>query len=142
MVGIGAIGGAITALFTEGFKFFKEQKDRQHELKLYELQAARAKEETEKEVSIAIVDNATKMITSSREHDSTLKSNTAWVNDLRASVRPIITYYTVIVATIFFFVGDENIRQQVLTSFILLMEAVTSFWFTGRMLARGVYGQR
>lgn len=141
MVGLGAIGGVISALFTEWFKFSKEQKDRQHEIRLYELQAATAKEEKEKEVSIAAFDSAAKTLISAREHDASLVSQSRWVNDLRASVRPFVTYYTITVATIFFFCGDDIIRQDVLASFLVLMEAVTTFWFTGRSL-RGLNVQR
>jgi hypothetical protein len=47
-----------------------------------------------------------------------------------------VTYYALIAATVFFFVGGEDIKAQVLSSFILLLEAVISFWFTGRVISK------
>jgi len=136
MVGLGAIGGALGALVSEGFKVFKGHQDRKHELKLLDLQQKISKTETEREIAVTEVKSHTKMVLNAREHDIAIVGTSTWVNNLRASVRPIITYYAVIVATMFFFVGTPDIKLAVTSSFMLLMEAVIAFWFTGRMLKK------
>ena len=125
MFGIGAIGGAVTSLVSEGFKVFKEKEERKHELELLS-----AKVESDS------IEAYTKALVSAREHDAAITNTSSWVADLRASLRPFVTYYALVVATIFFFTGGEEIKSKILASFLLLLEAVVSFWFTGRAIGK------
>lgn len=136
MVGLGAIGGVISALASEGFKLFKGNQEKKHELKLLELQKAIGDKETEKDISVAEITAQVDGLISSRNHDMAIVNTSTWVSDLRGSLRPFVTYYALIAATIFFFVGDEPIKTQVMSSFVLLLEAVIAFWFTGRVVSK------
>ena len=136
MVGLGAVGGVISALASEGFKLFKDKGEKAHELKLLELQKAIGDKETEREVAVASINAQVEALINSRNHDIAIIDTATWVSNLRASLRPFVTYYALIAATVFFFVGGEDIKAQVLSSFILLLEAVISFWFTGRVISK------
>jgi len=123
MLGIGAIGGAVTSLISEGFKAFKDTAEKKHELKLLE-----------GKIAISDIEAHTKALISAREHDASIISTSSWVVDLRASLRPLVTYYALFVATVFFFTGSAEIKSSIVASFLLLLEAVISFWFTGRAI--------
>lgn len=134
MVGLGAIGGVISALASEGFKLFKDKGEKAHELKLLELQKAIGDKETERDLGVAQIEAQLNSLLSAREHDMAIVDTSTWVNNLRGSLRPIVTYFALVAAVVFFFVGDADIQNQVVASFVLLMEAVISFWFTGRVI--------
>ena len=125
MLGIGAIGGAIASIASEGVKFFKEKEDRKHELELLNAK-----------IATDTIEGYTKALISAREHDSSITNTSAWVANLRASLRPLVTYYALLVATLFFFIGGDEIKQSIAASFMLLLEAVISFWFTGRAIGK------
>ena len=125
MLGIGAIGGAITSLAAEGFKVFKENSDRKHELKLLDAK-----------IITDSLEAHTKALISAREHDATIVNTSPWVADLRASLRPLVTYYALVVSTLFYFTGSIELKESIVASFLLLLEAVISFWFTGRAIGK------
>lgn len=141
VVGLGALGGGLLALVTEGFKWFKGHREKkmdfEHEITLLKMQSAVAKEETERETYIAAVDAQTDMLQGARRHDSSIKDVARWVNNVRAMVRPALTFYTVIVATYFYLSGNDAIRLEIVASFMLMMEAIIAFWFTGRVITKG-----
>ena len=144
MVGLGAIGGVISALASEGFKFFKQTSERKHELKLLDMQIALGKQETERETAIAAIESQTEMLTSARKHDAAIKDTSLWVANLRASLRPIVTYLVIVIAFILYFTSSvdsqanqlSDMQEAIVASFLMLMEAVTAFWFTGRVVNR------
>lgn len=138
MVGLGALGGAVMAFVTQGFDMYKEHKNRKYEIELLDRQAKLAKGENEKDVAVAGIESYVEDMVSARLHDvETAKLATAkWVNNLRASVRPILSYYTVIVATVFYFYGTADIKATVIASFMMMMEAIISFYFVGRMIKK------
>lgn len=125
MLGIGAIGGAITSLAAEGFKLFKENAAQKHELKLLE-----------GKVAISDIEAHTKALMDARANDSAITNTSLWVANLRATLRPFVTYYALAVATLFFFTGDATMKADIVSSFLLLLEAVISFWFTGRAIGK------
>lgn len=141
MVGLGAIGGVISALASEGFKLFKAHGERKHELKLLDMQIAIGKQETEREVAVASIEAQTEALVSSRDHDMSITETSLWVANLRASLRPIVTYMVIVMAFTLFFVSDRMqdlnpIQETIVASFMMLMEAVTAFWFTGRVIGK------
>ena len=141
MVGLGAIGGVLSALVSEGFKVFKASGERKHELKLLDMQVALGKQETEREVAVTTIEAQTEALVSSRKHDMAIKNTSLWVANLRASLRPIVTYMVIVMAFILFFVSESmtelnEIQTAIVGSFLMLMEAVTAFWFTGRVLGK------
>ena len=125
MFGIGAIGGAVVSLASEGFKAFKESADKKHELKLLD-----------GKISSDAIEAHTKALISARESDAAITSTSLWVANLRATLRPFVTYYALVVATLFFFTGSEEVKGAIVASFLLLLEAVISFWFTGRAIGK------
>jgi len=125
MFGLGAIGGAVTSLVSEGFKAFRDNSEKKHQLKLLD-----AKIETD------TIEAHTKAIISARESDAAITNTSLWVANLRATLRPFVTYYALVVATLFFFTGSEEVKGHIVASFLLLLEAVIAFWFTGRAISR------
>lgn len=138
VIGIGALGGAITALFTEGVSYFKEQSKNKHELKLLELQQAIGKEETERESYIAAVEQYGSALSSSHQHDMSLNEGVSlWVKDLRASFRPVAGYSAyAFVFILACFGSSPDIKAQAAASIYIIAEAVTSFYFVNRMLKK------
>ena len=139
MIGLGALGGVLSAMVSEGFKLFKASGERKHELKLLDLQLAIGQQETEREVAISSIEAERDALVNSREHDMAIQNTSLWVADLRASLRPFVTYFVIVVAFVIFFNSKENpteIQKVITSSFMLLMEATTTFWFTGRALGK------
>ena len=141
MVGLGAIGGALTALVSEGFNVFKAAGDRKHELKLLNMHIAVGKQETEREIAVTTIEAQTEALVSSRKHDMAITNTSLWVANLRASLRPIVTYMVIVIAFTLFFASEHmpelnTIQKSIVASFLMLMEAVTAFWFTGRIVGK------
>jgi len=139
MVGLGALGGVVSALFAEGFKAFTKHTDRKHELKLLELQKEIGERETEREVIVATLKTDERSVRSAREHDMFVTKTSLWVANLRASLRPCVTYMVILLAFILFFSSPgavSEIQSRIIESFMVLMEATTTFWFAGRAMGR------
>jgi hypothetical protein len=140
MVGIGAITGVVGALFSEGFKAFKMSSDRKHEIKLLRMQQAIGAQETERAVAVASVNAQAQDLISSREHDQSFTGTSLWVANLRASVRPIVTYMVIVLAFVLYFNCPDTLtetQKHIVASFLGLMEATSMFWFTSRAIGKG-----
>lgn len=138
MVGLGALGGAVTALVTEGMGFFKRSQEHKQEVKLLEMQMVVGKQETEKEEYVASVQQFGSSLVSAREHDMSLNEGISlWVKNLRASFRPIAGYSSYLfVFALACFGSNNEIKADAAASIYLIVEAVTAFYFVNRMLSK------
>lgn len=134
MFGLGALGGAVTALITEGVKAFNKNQENKHEIKLLELQRELSKEETERESFVAAVSQYSDSIVSSRQHDTASGEGVSlWVKNLRASFRPLSGW----AAYIFVFVLAVVFQDvKAMATIYIIAEAVTSFYYVNRTIEK------
>lgn len=144
---VGSILGFLGSAFPEIIKIFQERQDKKHELAIMDRQIEMAQqghtqrlEEIQSQADIA----------ESRAlyRHASQSSNVAWVEALRASVRPILTYAffllfaTVKVAALTIFITHED--ADIATALIqiwdsetaALFAAIISFWFGQRALTK------
>ena len=144
---LGSLLGFATSFAPKIFDFFQERADRAHELAMIDRQMEQMKlgsqlklEEINAQADIA----QAKAI---YRHDSSIKSAT-WVDNLRGSVRPVITY--LLVGTFIAIKGAGLYALIVIEGMAIyqalpvigddqfngLLAAVISFWFGNRAMNR------
>lgn len=143
---IGSLAGFSASVVPHVFELWKESQVHKHtmEQKQLDLQAAEKGYEFElkKEETTASTDELKALLT----HDSKLEGS-KWLVDLRASVRPVVTYLFMLlfvfvkIATFirFVFYADVNpvtaIEMLWDSETVALFSAVLSFWFGSRAMA-------
>lgn len=88
---LATILGAVTGILPSIVKIFDRKQELQHERSMMELRLNAAKRNAEIEIAIENAKAAAVEGKSLRAHDSTLDGG-KFINALRASVRPVITY--------------------------------------------------
>jgi len=143
---IGSLLGFVTSAFPDLLKIFRDWQDRKHELAILDRQMEQMKlghtqrlEEIEVQADVAESQALYR-------HDTL--SGVAWVDALRATVRPVITYAFF---TLFAAVKGSALYVLIVVEGMLLAEAlpqiwdaetqalwaaVVSFWFGSRSLAK------
>lgn len=109
-VASGGILGLIGSMLGVGAKYLQEraeeirrQNERIHELELLKLQMQARAEETEQELALVSQQGAWAGLTSSQSAAAGLNSHVhTWVNDVRALVRPVLTFALVAVVYLLF----------------------------------------
>ena len=144
---LGSLLGFATSFAPKIFDFFQERADRAHELAVIDRQMEQMKLGSELKLQEI---NAQADIAQSKaiyRHDSSIKSAT-WVDNLRGSVRPIITYLLVVTfiaikgAGLYALIVIEGMAiYQALPvigddQFNAMLAAVISFWFGSRAMSR------
>lgn len=144
---LGSLLGFGSSMLPKVIEFFQERADRAHELAIIDRQMEQMKlgsqiklEEINAKADIA----ETKAI---YKHDSSIKPAT-WVDNLRGTVRPLITYLLVLTfivikgAGLYALIAIEGVAISSALiaiddeSFRGLLAAVISFWFGSRALNR------
>jgi hypothetical protein len=144
---IGSLLGFGSSLLPKVFEFFQERADRAHELAIIDRQMEQMKlgsalklEEINAKADIA----ETKAI---YKHDASIKPAT-WVDNLRGSVRPIVTYLLLLTfigiqaAGFYMLVNVEGaaVYEAIMAinseNFQAMLAAVISFWFGSRAMNR------
>ena len=94
---LGALFGFLQPLALPVLDFFKDKRDQKHELDIMQLQMQREKQlarirlkEADKRLEEAILTGASTEMVARLEQDQVMTGS--WVDGLRASVRPTITY--------------------------------------------------
>ena len=142
---LGSLLGFGSSLLPKVFEFFQERADRAHELAIIDRQMEQMKlgsalklEEINAKADIA----ETKAI---YKHDSSIKPAT-WVENLRGSVRPIVTYLFILTfigikaAGFYMLVHIEGaaVYEAIMAinseNFQAIVAAIVSFWFGSRAL--------
>lgn len=146
---IGMLGGFLARLLPEGMKIYQDARDKQHEIKLLELQMQQAEKGlTTKLEAVYAESAATQSVALQQSYRSELRYS-GWY---AASVRPTVTYLFVIA-----FIGFKTAMLYGLLSSALpwnsaplaeavaaiwgeeesaLFGAIISFWFGDRVLAK------
>ena len=144
---LGSLLGFGTSFAPKIFDYFQEKADRAHELAMIDRQMEQMKLGSQLKLEEI---NAQADIAETRaiyRHDSSIKSST-WVNNLRGTVRPAITYLLVCCLIAIKFCGlyaliaieGVAVYQAIPTiaddQFNSLIACIISFWFGNRALNR------
>ena len=142
---LGSLRGVGTSFLPKVFEFFQDKSDKKHELAVMEVQIRQQKELATQKLEAVNVDADIREIESL--HKSMQPSGVKFIDGLRGSVRPVITY-----AFFGLFVFVEVSAYLALTAQGVsaldaadatfdqdtraLFAAVISFWFGGRAINR------
>jgi len=139
---IGSLLGFASGVVPEIVGYFRKEQDHEFELELYAAKAKYAEALTTNKLKELDLKAEIQELKSLYEHDQTLKTSSTFISALRASVRPVITYFF-----FFTFVGVElsvifNLVDPSLIDKIWsdntagLFAAVLSFWFGSRAMSK------
>ena len=144
---LGSLLGFATSFAPKIFDFFQERADRAHELAMIDRQMEQMKLGGELRLQEINAQADIAQAKAIYRHDSSIKSAT-WVDNLRGSVRPIITYLLVVTfiaikgAGLYALIAIEGMAiYQALPAigadqFNAMLAAVISFWFGSRAMNR------
>ena len=139
---IGSLLGFASGVVPEVLGYFKKQQDHEFELELYAAKAKYAEALTANKLKELDLKAEIQELKSLYKHDQTLKTSSPFISALRASVRPVITYFFffmfvgVEVAVIFSLVHPTMIDQIWNENTQGLFAAVLSFWFGSRAMSK------
>ena len=131
---LGSLLGFGTSLVPKVIDFFQDRADKKHELEVMTRQAEIQLDKTAIDANIREVETI-------QEHDSSL-DGAPWVNTLRASVRPVITYMfftEFVVLTVAVWGGWITTTEYTLiwnSETQALWAAIAAFWFGGRQFRK------
>ena len=131
---LGSLLGFGTSLIPKVIDYFQDKSDKKHELEVMTRQAEIQLDKTAIDANIREVETI-------HEHDSSL-DGAPWVNTLRASVRPIITYMfftEFVVLTVAVWGGWITTTEYTLiwnSETQALWAAIAAFWFGGRQFRK------
>lgn len=96
---LGSLLGFLTSIFPDTLRFFQEKRDHHHHLLVLEMQykMLRLSQHLDFQKTLHTIEAAENIQESKRLAQSTVVTNIRWLEALRGSVRPTLTY-------IFFFV--------------------------------------
>jgi len=140
----GILGSAVSGIF----KFLEVREankakvaDRQHELRLQEIQMKAFQQETERELAIASQKSASEQMVASYDHDSKIGEGSQWcVNTLRL-VRPAITLLSWAMVTMIWFTmnkgfldaaSQSEVMRYLIMTTVYTASASTLWWFGNR----------
>ena len=144
---LGSLLGFISSLVPQFFTFWQDRQDRKQELAIIDRQMEQARlghQQRLEEINIQADISQNQAL---YQHDSQL-SGSPWVESLRASVRPLITYAffalfaTIKISALYVLVVNQGLSFAVAMPEIwdeetqALFGAVTSFWFSHRNLEK------
>jgi len=144
---IGSLLGFASGVVPEIVGYFRKQQDHEFELQLYEAKAKYAKVMTENKLKELDLKAEIQELKSLYKHDQSLKTKNGFISALRASVRPVITYFFfftfvgVEVSVIFSLVEPHIIDSIWNTNTQGLFAAVLSFWFGSRAMSKVMKGK-
>ncbi len=139
---IGSLLGFASGVVPEVLGYFKKQQDHEFELELYAAKAKYAEALTANKLKELDLKAEIQELKSLYKHDQTLKTSSPFISALRASVRPVITYFFffmfvgVEVSVIFSLVHPTMIDQIWNENTQGLFAAVLSFWFGSRAMSK------
>ncbi|MGB1648675.1 MAG: hypothetical protein ACPHBO_06260 [Cycloclasticus sp.] len=144
---LGSLLGFISSAFPDLLKIWQDKQDRKHELQILDRQMEQMRLGHNQRLEEITVNADINESLALLKHDSQ-PSGVKWVDGLRASVRPVITYAffllftTVKVSALYVLVVDQGMEFFVALPQIwdpetqALFAAVMSFWFGQRALAK------
>lgn len=143
---LGSLLGFFSSFAPEILKYFQDSKDKKHELATMDKQLQLMDKRAELRITEQRVDGEIKMdlaelqqeIDSTRgahsNYDSEAQNTSRWVNNLRASVRPMITYLFMI-EYIAMHIAIQYLGKEISwsDSDYAIFATIISFWFGDRI---------
>jgi hypothetical protein len=142
---LGSLLGFLGSAFPQILKLFQEAHDRRHELAILNLQMEQQRQGHQQRLEEIQRDGDIKQSLAIYQHDSQ-PAGYKWVEALRASVRPVLTYAffllfaAVKIAGLYTMVGFDGMSLAVALPLIwdaetqALFAAIMTFWFRQRAL--------
>ena len=139
---IGSLLGFVSGVVPEVVGYFRKKQDHKFELELYEAKAKYAEVLSENKLQELDLKAEIQELKSLYKHDASLKTESNFISSLRASVRPVITYFF-----FFTFIGEEvSVIFHLVDPLVIdkiwnnntqgLFAAVLSFWFGSRGMSK------
>ena len=142
---LGSVLGFGTSFLPKVMDFFQDKQDKKHELAIMEVQIRQQKEDAVQQLEMVNVEADIREIEAIQK--SVKNTDVKWIDGLRGSVRPVITYcffglfifveisaYVSLTAS-----GISSLQAVQLVwddEIMALFAAVLSFWFGGRAINR------
>ena len=142
---LGSLLGFGTSFLPKVFEFFQDKSDKKHELAVMEVQIRQQKELATQKLEAVNVDADIREIESL--HKSMQPSGVKFIDGLRGSVRPVITYaffglFVFVEVSAYFALTAQGVSALDAADATFdqdtraLFAAVISFWFGGRAINR------
>jgi hypothetical protein len=144
---LGSLLGFLGSAFPQILKLFQEAHDRRHELAILNLQMEQQRQGHQQRLEEIKSDGEIKQSLALYQHDSQ-PAGYKWVEALRASVRPVLTYAffllfaAVKIAGLYAMVGFDGMSLAVALPLIwdtetqALFAAIMTFWFGQRAMGK------
>lgn len=144
---LGSLLGFISSTFPDLLKFWQDKQDRKHELQILDRQMEQMRLGHNQRLDEIAINADVSQSLALYKHDS-LPSGVTWVDGLRASVRPMITYGFFILfawvklsaVVLLMNQGGLNINEALIQIWDgetqALFAGILSFWFGSRSLAK------
>jgi hypothetical protein len=144
---LGSLLGFLGSAFPQILKLFQEAHDRRHELAILNLQMEQQRQGHQQRLEEIQRDGDIKQSLALYQHDSQ-PAGYKWVEALRASVRPVLTYaffllFAVVkIAGLYTMVGFDGMSLAVALPLIwdaetqALFAAIMTFWFGQRAMGK------
>ena len=144
---LGSLLGFISSAFPDLLKLWQDKQDRKHELAILDRQMAQMRLGHHQRLEEIAVNADSNESLALLKHDAQ-PSGVPWVDALRASVRPVLTYAFFLLfaavkcSALYVMVADDGLTFVVALTNIwdaetqALFAAVMSFWFGQRALAK------
>ena len=142
---MGSLLGFGTSFLPKVMDFFQDKQDKKHELAVMEVQIRQQKELASQKLEAINVEADIREIEALQK--SIQPSGVRWIDGLRGSVRPVITYsffilFVFVEVAAYFSLTAQGVSGLDAAGVIwdedtkALFAAVISFWFGGRAIAR------
>ena len=142
---MGSLLGFGTSFLPKVMDFFQDKQDKKHELAVMEVQIRQQKELASQKLEAINVEADIREIEALQK--SIRPSGVRWIDGLRGSVRPVITYsffilFVFVEVAAYFSLTAQGVSGLDAAGVIwdedtkALFAAVISFWFGGRAIAR------
>lgn len=143
---ISILGGMATSIIPKVVNILEKKQDHKYEIEMMELKAKYARQDTELELAKIDAQASVSQGQYVYDHDSSLSGN-KFVESLRASVRPVITYFFflafVVIKGFILYHGIEQGHDIVELAMLLwdddtaaIFGAILGFWFGGRIIEK------
>jgi hypothetical protein len=143
---VGSLLGFGTSFLPKVMDFFQDKQDKKHELAVMEVQIHQQKEIASQKLESVNVEADIREIEALQK--SMQPSGVRWIDGLRSSVRPVITYsffclFVFVEVAAYLSLTAKGVSGLDAAGLIwdedtkALFAAVISFWFGGRAIARG-----
>lgn len=143
---VGSLLGFGTSFLPKVMDYFQDRSDKKHELQVMEVQIRQQKELAVQKLEAVNVEADIREIESL--HKSMQPTGVRWIDGLRGSVRPIITYcffglFVFVEVAAYLSLTAAGVSGLDAVNAVwdedtkALFAAVISFWFGGRAIARG-----